>query len=48
MWTFIAFISTNFVWFFIGFFTGIYIDRKMKEDEKEKKEDTDEVQSTES
>lgn len=28
MWAFIVFISSNFVWFFIGFFTGVYIDRK--------------------
>lgn len=47
MWTFIAFVSTNFVWFFIGFFTGVYIGRKMEEDEKEKKEnDESEIPST--
>ena len=48
MWTFIAFVSSNILWLFVGVFIGGAMSGYKELKEKEKKEDTDEVQSTES
>ena len=50
MWVLIAFVSSNILWFLIGVFVGGCLTgyTKIKEEHKDKEEDTDEVQSTKS
>lgn len=53
MWAFIAFVSSNILWLLIGVFIGgaIHGYKEIKDNElkdKEKEEDTDEVQSAKS
>lgn len=50
MWAFIAFVSSNILWLLIGTFIGGAMNgyKEIKEEHKDKEEDTDEVQSTKS
>ena len=50
MWVFLAFVSSNILWFIIGVFTGGCLTgyTKIKNGHKDKEEEADEVQSTKS
>lgn len=50
MWVFLAFVSSNILWFIIGVFVGGCLNgyTKIKQEHKDKEENTDEVQSTKS